>query len=413
MAETVSEARRALLDGLRGALARVEGKQVVETYLRAHPPPGDAYVLALGKAAESMTAGAIAALGGRLVRGLLITKHHHLGPACRDRRIECIEAGHPVPDQASLAAGERLLAFIRDIPHQAEVIVLVSGGTSALAEQLPAGTTLDDLQHANRWLLGSGLDIDAVNRVRRGLSCIKAGRLARYLEGRRTCNLLMSDVPGDEPAVIGSGLLVPHPPEALAIDFDLPDWLAGLLGRVPAAPLPDDPCFRSVETCILVCNRDAREGAAAALRRRGLAVTVSDRNFIGDAETLGRQLARELLKGPPSVRIWGGESTVVLPAEPGRGGRNQTLALAAALELQAQDGVALLAVGTDGTDGPTDDAGALVDGGTVAHGRLEALDPDDCLQRADAGTFLEASGDLVQTGPTGTNVMDLVIGIRF
>lgn len=404
--------RQRLLEAYRAALGAVAGDRAVAGYLQSAPPATDATVIAVGKAAERMMQGAVAALGDRFHRGLVITKHDHLGEACRHPQVECLTAGHPVPDEASLAAGTRLLEFIANVPRREELLFLVSGGTSALVEALPEGVTRGDLEKATEWLLASGKDIDAVNRVRKGLSCIKAGRLARYLAVRHTRNLMMSDVPGDDPKVIGSGLLVPHPPEALAIDFDVPDWLASLLGKVPAAPAPADPCFAPIETAVIVSNRDAREAAAAVFRQTGLKTTVAAQVFEGDAVELGREFARTLIEGEPGAYIWGGESTVRLPDNPGRGGRSQALALAAAGEIAGRDDILLLAAGTDGTDGPTEEAGALVDGGTLERGRQEGYDPETHLVRADSGTFLEASGDLIQTGPTGTNVMDLVIGLK-
>lgn len=408
----VGACRRQLLEAYRAALDAVAGDRAVADHLRREPVESDAYVIAVGKAAERMMAGALGALDDRFARGLLITKYDHVGPVCGDHRVVCIESGHPVPDGNSLAAGTALLAFLADIPHRAEVLFLVSGGTSALVEVLPERTGLEDLAQVNQWLLGAGLDIEAMNRVRKRLSCIKAGRLAAYLEGRRTRNLMMSDVPGDDPRVIGSGLLVPHEFEALAVPAGLPDWLQELLGRVPPAPSPGAPVFEPVETRILIRNCDAREAAAGYARGHGLAVHDHAEPFQGGAETLGRQFARHVIDGPPGFYLWGGESTVTLPDEPGRGGRSQALALAAAGVIAGRDDICLLAAGTDGTDGPTEDAGALVDGETLQRGRDEGLDPDEALRRADAGTFLEASGDLVQTGPTGTNVMDLVLGLK-
>lgn len=404
--------RTSLLHLYRHALAAVAGDHLVATHLERAPPPGPVYAVAVGKAAAAMLQGALAALGGRLAAALLITKYGYLGGVCRDQRVTCIESGHPLPDAASLEAGRRLLAFLALAPPGAELLFLTSGGASALVEVLPAGVGLDDLARANRWLLACGADIDAVNRVRKGLSRIKAGRLAAFLDGRPVRNLLLSDVPGDDPRVIGSGLLVPHPASALHVAGDLPPWLRDLLGRAPPPPPADAPAFARIATHLLAGNHEARAAAAARARAAGLAVHGDPGVFQGDAVDLGRHFARRLLDGPPGLYLWGGESTVRLPEQPGRGGRSQSLALAAARALAGRDGVLLLAAGSDGSDGPTVDAGALVDGATVARGRAEGLDPDDCLRRADAGTFLAASGDLLQTGPTGTNVMDLVLGLK-
>jgi hydroxypyruvate reductase len=259
----------------------------------------------------------------------------------------------------------------------------------------------------SRWLLASGLDIDAMNRVRQAVSLIKGGRLLRFLAGRPTSCLLISDVPGDDPAVIGSGPLVPRPDHELPPG--LPDWVMAWVERADdrqrgAGVLP--------ELAVVARLEDAKQAAAEAARAQGFEVTVHPGLIDGEPEAVADRAVAELTRAAPGVQIWGGETTPRLPDEPGRGGRNQHLALAAAVGLAGRDDAWLLAAGTDGTDGPTEDAGALVDGGTVDRGRLEGLDPQDCLRRADAGRFLEASGDLLRTGPTGTNVMDLIIGLR-
>ncbi len=404
------ERRRILLELYQHALTAVDGRRVVADYLRQRTPAGPVAVAAVGKAASAMAAGALDALGDRVHSTLVVTKHGHYDPTLRRRGIACIEAGHPVPDPASLAAGARLLAFIDALPPELPLIFLISGGASAVAEVLPEGVGLGDLQRATDWLLGAGHDIGAVNRVRKRLSLIKAGRLAGHLTGRRVWTLALSDVPGDDPRIIGSGPLVHHRSADLALDIAPPAWLAALLDRAP--PPPDANAFRAIETVLLATNNTAREAAAQAGRDLGLPVQPDPGLFEGEAAELGRAFARAVIEGPPGLYLRGGESTVHLPEDPGRGGRSQALALAAAIGIQSRSDISLLAAGTDGTDGPTDDAGALVDGGTVERGTFEGFDPDDCLRRADSGTFLEASGDLIQTGPTGTNVMDLVLALK-
>jgi hydroxypyruvate reductase len=323
-----------------------------------------------------------------------------------------IEAGHPLPDAASLEAGRRLMAFVAAIPADSPVLVLLSGGGSALVEQLPEGVGLADLQKLNQWLLGSGLPINAMNVIRKRLSLIKGGRLARLLNPRPVWCLAISDVPGDDPRAIASGPLTPEPD----VRFDLsvlPEFVCQLLAHAQPLPAPDDPCFRHLHYQIIATNEDAKQAAGQAARQIGYSAVLEPEFVEGDAAAAGTRLARVLLESPSgAVHVWGGESTVVLPPRPGRGGRNQTLALSAARILRDHDNVFLLSIGTDGSDGPTEDAGALVDGGTIARGLAEGLDAERALAAADAGRFLEASGDLVHTGPTGTNVMDLMIGLR-
>ncbi|ROR32712.1 glycerate kinase type-2 family protein [Inmirania thermothiophila] len=404
--------RSDLLAIYRAAIEAVEGRARVAEFLDECPPSGPVHLVAIGKAAAAMARGALDALGPRILRGLVITKHGHLDPAlCAEPGIECLEADHPLPGPASLAAGARLVRFLEEAPDEARFLFLISGGASALVEVLPPGVAPAELERANRWLLASGLDITQMNRVRKAISAIKAGRLAAHLRGRPVLCLLISDVPDDDPAVIGSGLLVADRRGGDISDLELPDWLQALAARNTAPP--GNGNLRRVECHVVGSLQEAKTAAAARAVELGYEVS-RHRTFLGgDAAEAGRACARALLEeAPGTVHIWGGETTVRLPEHPGRGGRSQTLALAAAEELAGHGAAWLLAAGTDGSDGPGGDAGALVDSGTIERGRAAGLDPDEALARADAGTFLEAAGDLIRTGPTGTNVMDLVIGLR-
>ncbi len=391
---------RALLDA---ALAETGGKQRVLAALRSHPERFDA-VIAIGKAAASMLEGALDVLPD--AHALLITKDGHVSSALRHRvGVEVIEAGHPLPDARSLEAGWRLLAFIAAAPAESPVLFLLSGGASSLVEVLPEGVSLADWQRVNAWLLGSGLDIHAMNAVRKRLSCIKGGRLLEHLGGRPALVLMISDVPGDDPASIGSGLLSPCP--AVPLPQNLPDGVRGLLDAAPPMPALDDARWASVDARILASNATALDGAVRAALCLGVPIHRHDEFLRGDAAKTGARLARELIHGAPGVHLWGGETTVNLPEHPGRGGRNQHLALSAALALEGQAGVTLLAAGTDGTDGATQDAGACVDGATVTAIRAVGIDPEEALRNADSGTVFAAVDALIRSGPTGTNVMDV------
>ncbi len=404
----VPEPRALLLACFEAALAAVDGRTSVSRFLRAEPIGSAVHLVAIGKAAVPMAQGALDVLGAGIVDAIIVTKDAAGVPLPWPVR----EAGHPVPDLRSLEAGTALRDFVRRLPRNAVVLVLLSGGASALVEQLPDGVSLDDLRRLTDWLLGSGLDIAAMNRIRKRVSRIKGGRLAEMLHPRPVHCLAISDVPGNEPGAIGSGPLVAaagSEPEQTA----LPDFVNRMLAHSAPLPLVGAPCFDAVHFKIIATLEDAKQAAARAARTRGAEAQVEPKFLEGDAAEAGTRLAQALLKSRGGVvHVWGGETTVRLPSRPGRGGRNQQLALAAALELQGHRGAHLLAVGTDGTDGPTADAGALVDGGTVARAAVHGLSAAEALARADAGTFLEASGDLVNTGPTGTNVMDLVLGWR-
>lgn len=407
----MSKSRNDVLKIFHAALAATHGAVCVRRFLATRVFAGPVYVVAIGKAASAMLEGA-QAMGMDIRGGLLITKHGHLSPSAAGfARIEQLEAAHPVPDERSLRAGEALLRFLANTPPSAHLLFLISGGASSLVEVLPPTMDVNDLRRLNEWLHASGWDIGRMNALRKNVSLIKGGRLATYLDSRATLQLLMSDVPGDAPADVGSGLLVPAAAMA-ASTADLPAWLGDLLRHAPPLPAANAPVFAKIETHVVATLNHALDAAADAASQMGYDVHRHRERLSGDAMTQGERVAQTLLHAPTGIHLWGGETTVKLPPQPGRGGRNQQLALAAAVTLAGNDHVCLLAAGTDGSDGPGEDAGALVDGGTLSRGALNGLDAMDCLQRADAGRFLEASGDLVTTGPTGTNVMDLLIALK-
>ena len=402
--------RQNLLRIFQSALAAVNGRICVRARLEERSLPGKVYMVAVGKAACAMAQGAQDVLGGRIADALIITKKGYAEPL----PWPVLEAGHPLVNQVSLEAGKQLLAFVARIPLDAAVLVLISGGASALVEALPPQVSLDQFQKINRWILGSGLDINNYNRIRRRLSHIKGGRLAKLLSPRRVLCLVVSDVPGNDLRAIGSGPLVADEDLRRPLPLQgLPDFITEALRHMPPAPAPDDVCFQKVTREIVATLDNAKSATVDAAKKLGYEAVIESAFVSGDAVEMGTRLANKLLQFEPgTVHVWGGETTVTLPESPGRGGRNQSLALAAALMLQGHAGLWLLAAGTDGTDGPTDDAGALVDGGTIARGAAAGRDARQSLMRADAGSFLEASGDLLQTGPTGTNVMDIMLGLK-
>ncbi len=405
----MNDAHSLLLGIWQQALAAVDGRRRAREAL-ADVPAGDPWqVIAVGKAAAAMTLGAIDALGALVAHALVISKAGHF-PAELDShaQVEQLVAGHPIPDQDTLAAGARLLDLLASLPRDRRILFLISGGSSSLVEVLPAGASLQDLKQLNAWALASGRDIEVLNSIRKRLSLLKGGRLLGHLGGREALALFISDVPGDDPNVIGSGLV--GEPTVEVLPSSLPAWLGALLAKASVV----NPVVQSsrISRRVIATLDDALAAAEQEGRALGYATGRAPRRFDGDAIELATGFCHELEVGPAGLRIWGGESTVRLPAKPGRGGRNQHLALAAARLLVSHDELTLLAAGTDGTDGPTSDAGAIVDSETVERGTLSGLDADDCLARADSGAFLEASGDLVHSGPTGTNVGDLVLGIK-
>ena len=351
-----------------------------------------------------MLEGAQIVLGEQLQRALLVTKMGYATTPLA-ATIELIEAGHPVPDAASLAAGARLIAVLEQLPPEHSLLMLISGGTSSLVEVLPADMSLDELQRVNAWLLASGLPIEVVNALRCRLSQLKGGRVRSSVPLERTRVLLMSDVPNDDPALIGSGLLYPSAQQTTLPA--LPDGLQMIVDRYGSTPPAVDGS--TLDTQLIASLELALSAIEMAARHDGLPVYRHRERLAGAAEQTGYALADMLRTSAAGLHVWGGETTVRLPEQPGVGGRCQQLALAAALRLEGCSDVHLLAGCTDGSDGPTSTAGACIDGATCARGRTEGIDPQTALAGADAGRFLEASGDLLETGPTGSNVNDIVI----
>ena len=380
--------RQLLLELLRAGLAAVDGRRrtadTLKSLLTEGRVVGPCEVAAVGKAACAMALGAHDALGDRIQRTLIIAKDGHLQAGVKALPgVEIIESSHPMPDQRSLTAGQRLCEFVAQLPSEATPVFLVSGGASSLAEVLVPGASLQELRQLNAAGLASGEDIAELNARRRRISRLKGGGLTACLKDRAALALFVSDVPGDDPAVIGSGLLGPAPRAASA---------------------------DRVTRRIIARIEDAMQAVAA--RAAALRSWISDARFAGDADRLAVRLTHELYLSGAEVCVWGGESVVRLPPNPGQGGRNQHLALAAARLIAGQEDLLFMAAGTDGTDGPTDDAGALVDGETCARVTVAGLDVDRSLSTADSQCALAAAGDLIHTGPTGTNVGDLVVGLK-
>jgi glycerate 2-kinase len=376
--------RQLLLELFHAGLKRVDGRHCVRSELGPPASNRPVWVAAVGKAASSMMLGAHDALGAAIERALVITKDGHVLPQLEAiPGTEILESAHPMPDERSLAAGARLLHWVDELPPHVDPLFLVSGGSSSLVEVLEAGTSFEDLERLTAEGLAAGIAIGELNARRAQRSLIKGGRLTARLNGRAARALFISDVPGDDPAVIGSGLLG------------------------PAAGGADQ-----VERKVVASIDHAVESVVAAAMEMGLGAEGSMRRFDGDVMRLAVRFSHELHLSTVEVRVWGGESTVQLPRSPGRGGRNQHLGLAAARLIAGHPELLLLTAGTDGTDGATEDAGALVDADTCARLTLANVDTEAALRGADSGTALAAAGDLVHTGPTGTNVGDLVIGLK-
>lgn len=400
----------------KGALLSVNGRQCVSDYLKQTMFNRTPRLVSIGKAACSMTLGAIDVIGAE-VAGLVITKNSTRDPAYDEllnyNSINVITASHPVPDSTSIDAGNELLRFIAASPDDSEMLFLISGGASSLVEVLPEGVSLADLKNVNQWLLASGLAIDEINTVRKSISCIKGGRLVHYLGKRKALCLLISDVPEDRLPMIGSGLLVAdkeHNQKLLSMK--LPGWLKDLTSFSPGVP-DDGEIFRHVELKILARNLDAQQSVASQARSMGYNILRSHGQLTGDALYAVQGITDELINGQCGIYIWGGETTLELPERVGSGGRCQHMALEAARLLDGIQNVLLLVASTDGSDGPTENSGALIDGNLITSGTKLNMLAQDHLRRYDSAAYLNATNALVVTGQTGTNVMDLIIGLKF
>jgi glycerate 2-kinase len=380
-------------------------------------------VAAAGKAAAGMARGALEVFGERITAGTLTVRH---GTRAALPPLETWEAAHPTPDAGSLAGAADALRFARAAGEEDLVLCLLSGGASALWAAPPPGVPLGDLAEVSRAMMAAGAPIEALNTVRKHVSRIGGGRLAQAAAPARVLTLAISDVVGGALDVIGSGPTVPDPTSCADAIEALHRWRvqppaavqahlhAGLAGAAPDSPGPDDPVFARTTAHVVASGRDALAGAAAAAERLGLRPVVVASDVRGEARDVARHvagLARGTLAerpGPPVALLLGGETTVTVRGR-GRGGRNQELALALALELEGVSGVLAAAMGTDGIDGPTGAAGGFADGETVARGHARGLDAHQALAANDSHTFLRAAGDLLVTGPTGTNVNDVIL----
>lgn len=357
---------------------------------------------------------------------LVVTKTGHAGAP--PSGWEVIEAGHPIPDSESLRAAIRIRHLLSGLTPEDLVILTVSGGASALLAAPESTITLEDKQRTTQLLLHAGADIHELNAVRKHLSFLKGGKLAALAAPATVLNLLLSDVVGDPPAVIGSGLAAPDTgtfSDALAIltkyhlDNRVPltvrqHLVSGSQADIPETPKANDPVFRSVHTLVVGSNHLALQAAAAQAKILGYETLLHSSALVGETQTVAGQLTALLRsqvtrsRNLPLCILAGGETTVTVHGS-GKGGRNQEFALAAALSITDLENVLVLSAGTDGTDGPTDAAGAIATTDTLARARAAGLSARDHLDRNDSYPFFEALGDLVKTGPTGTNVMDIQI----
>lgn len=386
---------------------------------------GRVLVVGGGKAGAPMARAVEEWVGDRGAGGVIVVKYGHGGPTAR---VRILEAGHPIPDDAGVAGARAVLHLAEEAGEGDLVIALISGGGSALVPLPAPGITLSEKQALTHDLLACGATIREMNTVRKHLSAIKGGQLARAAAPATVLSLILSDIVGDPLDAIASGPTVPDGTtfvDALGIldRYGLREKVApsiirhleaGRRGAIAETPKPEDSLFGRVTSLVVGNNLQALEAAAEAAAGLGFRPWILSSSIEGETREIAKMhaaIAREVIAtghpvAPPCCLISGGETTVTLRGG-GKGGRNQEFVLAAALALEGLRGVVVLSAGTDGTDGPTDAAGAVADGDTAARARAAGLDPARSLAENDSYPFFGALGDLVLTGPTGTNVMDV------
>ena len=417
MGLAVDDSRALLRRLFDAAVAAADPARIVPAHMPARPK-GRTVVVGAGKASAAMARAFERAWDGPL-EGLVVTRYGH---GCPCDRIEIVEAAHPTPDQAGFNAARRIVERVSDLGADDLVVALISGGGSALLTVPAPWLTLEDKQAVTRALLRSGAGIREMNTVRRHLSAVKGGRLAAAAHPARVVALVISDVPGDDPAAVASGPTVADP-STLAdarevvrrYALELPEAARRAL-EDPAneTPKPGDAALARAETRLIATPKAALDAAAAQARAAGLSPLVLGDAIEGEAREVGTAMAgiaRYAARvgepvAVPAVILSGGETTVTLRGEGGRGGRNTEFLLSLALALDGAAGIAALAADTDGIDGTEDNAGALAVADTLARMRAAGVDPTKALAANDAYTAFAAVGDLVVTGPTLTNVND-------
>lgn len=388
------------------------------------------FVVGAGKASAPMAVALEDVLGDRITDGLVIVKYGHSLPLSR---IRLLEAGHPFPDRKGLKATNHLIKLVSGLTRRDLVFCLISGGGSSLLCLPPEGITLTDLRHLTRLLLASGAGIKEINTLRKHLSMVHGGRLAGAVYPATLISLVLSDVVGDQLDMVASGPTVPDVTtfeDALSIisryrlTRKLPPNIyryikEGADGHIPDNPRKEDPCFKNTQALLLGSNAMALEAAGKRACALGFNTLILSSSIIGESREVARvftSMAKEVLRSGhpvprPACLLAGGETTVNLMGR-GKGGRNQEFALASALELDGWEGIVVLSGGTDGTDGPTEVAGAVVDGNTCKTAqRRYYLAAREYLDRNDSYSFFQKSGGHLATGPTLTNVMDVMMAL--
>ena len=386
------------------------------------------YVIGVGKASGQMAYEIESILGSYITEGIVITKYGH---ASNTRKIRIIEAGHPVPDINGVKGTSQILEIVRKVHDDDLVLVLISGGGSSLLADIPIGSSLEELKSLNELLLNCGASIKEFNIIRKHLSTIKGGQLVSKLFPAQLLCFIISDVVGDALEVIASGPTVPDPStffDAVEIleKYNLMSKISpsllnylfqGIKGEIAETPKPDSIYFQKVKNLVIGSNKIALLKASEESKRLGLHPIILDSTFEGDTIEVANRIIIDALRiqhdtefPKPACLLYGGESSLKV-SKTGTGGRNQHLALYALKKLRGRKGITILSAGTDGTDGPTDAAGAVIDSELYTAANLKSFKIDKFLKAFDSYNFFKETGGHIKTGPTLTNVMDLIVVI--
>jgi len=425
LAKAIFEAALKAVDPYASVKKHID--RVIETYNTSKC--GRICVIGFGKASCPMMKALEDSMGGLIDEAIAITKYGHSGSQLKSEKIKIFEAGHPVPDENGLKGTEEVMRLLEDSSENTLIVCLISGGGSALLVSPYKGITLHEKQELTGLLLKAGADIFALNTVRKHISRVKGGRLAEIAYPARMISFILSDVIGDRLDVIASGPTSPDTTtysDALHIleEYHIRDRVPrsvvdilekGVKGIIPETPKEGSKIFDRIANVVIGSNKIALEAARKEAEKRGLTTEIISSELSGEARDAGRWLAgkaRAIKQSQdmprPYCMISGGETTVTVTGK-GSGGRNMELALSFAIEIEGMDGITLLSAGTDGTDGPTDAAGAVVEGQTLIKAGALGMNPGMYLSNNDSYRFFDEINGLFITGPTGTNVMDIQI----
>lgn len=384
-----SSTQSMLIEAWNEGVKSVKGDICVSQILKQYNITPPKVIMSVGKAASSMAIGALQWFQAQfpqveLPQVIVVTKYGHVeSKLSKFENISIIEAGHPLPDEASLKAGNFLLKKLKEMPVESQLLFLVSGGASSLVEKLEDGIGLDYLQKINQKFFTDGTEIEAINKDRSKYSKLKNGKLLEHFLGKKLDIIYISDVKGDDLKIVGSGIGSPYLLQRKKTNCAINIYLGG-------------------------ANNVARQAVEAYFTERNLKVIANQEILYDDVFILSRTLVQKIISGEDGIYIFGGEPSIKLPPSPGQGGRNQSLALAVAKEINQRSNIFCLVAGTDGTDGPTNAAGGMVDGSTFDDQQYAK----NCLEAANAGEYLKKNKSLFSCGPTGTNVMDIMIVLK-